>query len=57
MSTYKGIRYANAERFGLPQLEPALASVDNIETAIKICPQNPSRLTRVIGRSGDTEDQ
>lgn len=57
MSTYKGIRYAKAERFGLPQLEPALASVDNIETAIKICPQNPSRLDSVIGRSGDTEEQ
>lgn len=34
MEVYKGIRYAGAECFGMPQIEPALRSLEGIETTI-----------------------
>lgn len=57
MNAFKGIRYARAERFAMPRLEPQLKSLQEVETAVEICPQNPSRLDRVIGRTGHEEQQ
>lgn len=57
MKVFKGIRYANAVRFGKPVQERKLDSIDNVETEVKICPQNPSRLDSVIGRTGYAEAQ
>lgn len=57
MLVYKGIRYATAERFGKPRQEAPLTSLNEVETAIKICPQSPSRLDSVIGKTGSSEEQ
>lgn len=57
MKVYKGIKYADAARFAKPLQAAKLNSLDAVETAVKICPQNPSRLDRVIGRSGYSEPQ
>lgn len=57
MKTYRGIRYARADRFALPQLEPPLSSLDNLQTDIKVCPQNPCRLDPIVGRWDDDEPQ
>lgn len=57
MKVYRGIKYADATRFAKPIQAAKLDSLDGVETAVKICPQNPSRLDRVIGRSGYSEPQ
>lgn len=57
MIVYKGIRYATAERFGSPKQEPRLSSLDGIETAMRICPQNPSRLEGMMGGTNGLLDQ
>lgn len=57
MKIYKGIKYADAVRFARPIQADNLNSIDDVETEIKICPQNPSRLDGVIGRSGYSELQ
>lgn len=57
MIVYKGIRYATAERFGSPKQEPRLSSLNGIETAMRICPQNPSRLEGMMGGTNGLLDQ
>lgn len=57
MNTFYGIRYAKADRFGLPVQEPALESLEQVRTEVLICPQKPSRLDGMIGKSCDVEPQ
>lgn len=57
MIAFSGIRYARADRFCMPVQEPSLESLEQLRTEVIICPQSPSRLDDVIGKSCDVETQ
>lgn len=57
MEKYEGIRYAHADRFELPVMEPALGCLEDADITVRICPQHPSRLDSIIGPSGNTQEQ
>lgn len=56
MIIFSGIRYAVADRQGRPVQEPALSSLENIETEVVACPQNPSRMDGVLGSMHSGEE-